>query len=198
MKNLLQQFGIVLILFISLTSSGFTKASKERTTADVKKDQLIGNLIRSALETYHYKSLVLNDKVSLKAFDEYVKKIDYGKQFLYKSDVEQIRKYNDKFDDQLLSGNNKIVELSTSIINQRVDQAEKLRGKFFEKKLNFTADETLELDPEKITWVNSEKEFNTHWKKLFTHFTLSRYLSLVDENKDDKDKTKKDKKKSKN
>ncbi|MBT7609143.1 MAG: carboxy terminal-processing peptidase [Bacteriovoracaceae bacterium] len=194
MKNLIKQLGIFLFIIMTMMNTSVAETSANKRTAnDIKKDKLIGTLIKSALENYHYRALVVNDAVSLKAFDEYIKKIDYGKQFLYKSDVEELKKYNDKFDDELQSGKHSIIEAASKIIKKRVNQAEALRAKLFKKKFKFDGKDTLELDPEKITWVSNDKEFVDHWTKLFKHFTLSRYLSLIDENKDNDDKTKRNK-----
>ena len=48
------------------------------------KDKLVGNILKSTLESYHYKKLKINDSVSQKAFAQYIKKIDFGKQFYSK------------------------------------------------------------------------------------------------------------------
>jgi carboxyl-terminal processing protease len=192
MKNIIKVIGMIFFVISLFANDSFSKDAAKRTDNDIKKDKLIGTLIKSALENYHYRSLVVNDSVSVKAFDEYIKKIDYGKQFLYKSDVAELNKFKKQFDDELLSGKHLIIELASTIMNKRVDQAEKLRDKVFKKTFKFDKKESLELDPEKITWVNSDKDFEKHWTQLFKHFTLSRYLALIDENKDDNDSSKKD------
>lgn len=200
MKKMMTPLKLLLIFTLLLSFNVSAKNYVTRTQGEMRKDKLIGTLIKNALENYHYKPLVIDDKLSVQAFDEFVKKIDYGKQFLHKSDVEKLKKYKKKFDDQLLAGRHEVIEEAIKLINVRVDQAEALRKKLFKKKFSFDQNEELELDPDKRNWVKNDKEFEKHWTMLFKHFTLSRYLSLKDdqnEDKDDKEKNKKEKKKKK-
>ena len=191
MKKLLQTFWLTIPLCLLLVSQ--LHCSENDGSQNIKKNKVIGSLIKNTLENYHYKSLVVNDDLSEKAFQEFIKKIDYGKQFLLETQVNQLKKFSKKFDDQLLSGNHEVIKISRDMINKRVDKAEELRKTFFKKKFKFDGNEVLELDPDKLSWNKSEENFKERWKKLFKHSTLSRYLTLIDENKDDSDKTKKKK-----
>ena len=77
------------LLILSLFFANTVFASNTSTGVD-KRERLIGNIVKNALETYHYKDLKIDDKLSRKAFKEFLKKIDYSKQFLLQSDVEEL------------------------------------------------------------------------------------------------------------
>ena len=95
---------------------------------------MVGNILKSTLESYHYKKLKINDSVSPKTFAQYIKKIDFGKQFLLQKNVVSLEKYQFELDDFMITGNNKIVDDSQEMINDGVKRAEKFR-KVFSKRV---------------------------------------------------------------
>lgn len=173
-------------------------SSTEQTISAAQKDKLVGNILRNTLETYHYKKLKINDGLSSMAFDKYLEKIDYSKQFLTKKDVESLTQYRKKLDDQMISGNVEIADAAATILKKRVADIEGYRDEFFKKPFDFSVDESLEMDPKKREWVKNDKELKALWHKLFKNSVLGNYLALrdTDDDKDDK-KAKKSKAKKK-
>jgi hypothetical protein len=48
------------------------------------KEMVLASILRSALENMHLTKKQINDDLSQKAFDLYIERLDYGKQFLLK------------------------------------------------------------------------------------------------------------------
>ncbi len=191
-----------LILFLSLLLPLFAfgqGSSSQQSIPEAQKDKLVGNILKNTLETYHYKKLKINDGVSSMAFDKFVEKIDFSKQFLTRADVDNLSKYRKQLDDEMVSGNVEISNVAASILKKRVAQIEGFRDDFFKKPFDFTEDESLEMDPKKREWVKNDKELKELWRKIFKNSVLGNYLALRDAAEDDsKNKTdKKNKKKKK-
>ena len=198
-KRNLQLSFIVLFLFVAVNDG----------LAFQSKDKLVGNILKSTLETYHYKKLNIDDSVSQKAFAEYLKKIDFGKQFLLKKDVKSLENFQFELDDFMVSGDKRIIEKSMKLVSTGVKRVEGFRKEFFKKGFDFSKKESLELDPEKRNYSKNVKEQKELWRKIFKQATLSRYLGILQEQEDlkkdnkvaskdkDKDKDKKKKKKEK-
>ncbi len=161
-----------------------------------KKSLLVGNVLKNYLESYHYRPLSVDDELSGKAFKEFIKRVDFGKQFFYSSDIEKLEKYILQMDDQMVSGNHSLAIETRNILMTRVKDAERFRQTIFDKVFDFKKKEDLELDPEKKKYVGSEKDFKNHWRKIFKQSVLSRYLSLLEEKKnlEKENKEKKDQK----
>jgi len=181
----------IALLFISLILSnqafGYT---------DQKKAQLIGNIIKNALEQYHYRNIKIDDAVSKKAFVEFIKRMDYSKTFFLAEDVKELKKYEKDLDDQLISGKHVFLKKAKKIFLERLKDIEKYRKKAFKKDFDFSTKESIELDPEKREFLKSERKLLDYWRKFFKHDVLIRYMALVEEQKDE-EKENKDKKKSK-
>jgi hypothetical protein len=50
-------------------------AKQAHESKDPRREKLIGNILKNALETYHYRALKINDEVSQKAFAQYLKRL---------------------------------------------------------------------------------------------------------------------------
>lgn len=184
----------------------FSNDTTSKVQPNADKDKLVGNIIKNALETYHFKNVKVDKKLSNTAFDIYIEKVDYGKQFLLKSEVEKLKAHQSKMHEQMVNGKHLLVDETVSIMNKRIEDLEKHREKVFKKNFDFTEKDKFESDPDKRKFYSSTKELEAHWEKVFKQATLTRYLSLKEteetrikeltEPKEDSksDKAKKDKK----
>lgn len=170
-----------LSIFFLLIFLSFNVNSQVSNTKDPRREKLIGNILKNALETYHYKGMKINDEVSQKAFQQYLKKIDVSKQFLIKADVKELEAYQFQMDDEAVTGDYALIEKGLAIIKKRIAFAEKLRKEAFKKQFDFNGNENLELDPDKRDWANNESQLKINWEIIFKQATLNKYLSLIDE-----------------
>lgn len=167
---------------IPLAKAREVSASKE--LKDPRREKLIGNILKNALETYHYRALKINDEVSQKAFAQYLKKIDASKQFLTKGDVKELEAYKFDMDDEIVNGQYALIEKSLAMFKKRTALAESIRKESFKKQFDFNGTEQVEVDPEKRDWAQDENLLKENWKLIFKQATLSKYLSLIDEQSD--------------
>ena len=162
--------------------------------------KIMGNVIKSALENYHYRGMKIDNAVSEKAFTMFLEKVDYGKQFLTQEDIKKLRQYRFSMDDQMVSGEIEIIDDTIEIMKKRLVEVEAIRKEVMGKPFDFSKSETLELDPEKRDFPKNLKALKEHWRKLLKQSVLRRYLSYledpdqVDEKKSKKKKEKKSKK----
>jgi carboxyl-terminal processing protease len=170
---------LVVILALLLSTNIFSDTSK-----DPRKEKLIGNILKNALETYHYRALKINDDLSQKSFGQYLKKIDGAKQFLTKQDVKELEVYKSQMDDEMVNGEYSLVEKSMSIMKKRIVEAETLRKEIFKKQFDFNGTEQVEIDPEKRDFAKDDLQLKENWKLMFKQATLNKYLSLIDEQSD--------------
>jgi carboxyl-terminal processing protease len=175
----------VILLILAPLLFAFQCLSKDNPSIieDQSKDKLIGNIVKNALEQYHFKNLKVDKGLSEKAFDLYLKRVDFGKQFLLKGEVDQLNRYRYVMHEQMVNGNHILLDSTMKIMNSRLDKLEKLRQETFKKEFDFTVEESLETDPDKRDFLNSEKELQQHWNKVFKQGTLTRYLSLKETEK---------------
>lgn len=147
------------------------------------REMVLGNLLKRVLEYMHLSQKEVNDELSKDAFKVYIERIDYGKQFLLNEDVQKLKKLETKFDDMMMSGNIEILDLTTTLMNKRIGAIESYVEKILSQPMDFTKKESLETDPKKRQFLNTEKELFEHWEKLMKYEVLNRMVDLEEEQK---------------
>lgn len=113
----------------------------------------------------HYTDVQLNDELSSKMFDTYLKNLDYYRNVLTKADVDAFEQYRDKFDDAINKGNlNFAFDMFNLALKRRFehfDYALQLLNKGFD----FTTDDQYVYDREKANWPVNETELNEIWRQ---------------------------------
>jgi carboxyl-terminal processing protease len=169
--------------------------------ASFTKEAILGNILKGALENMHFSRKTIDDDLSQKAFDQYIKKLDYGKQFLLLSDVALLSSNKKELDDEMLSGQLNFVEKSQEIFNKRVKEIEGFVTERLKSPFDLTKDEKIETDSDKRDFFKTMDELKEYWRKQLKLEVLSRYAELQDEQNgvvrkgDEKKKKKEDAKK---
>lgn len=165
-------------LVIAFQCYSSDSVSQSRIGQNADRDKLIGNIIKNALETYHFRNAKVDSELSDKAFDLYLEKIDYSKQLLLKDEVKALEGYRKKMHKQMVSGDHKLVQETKKIIKKRIKKIKEIKDSVFEKQFDFSKNEEVENDPEKRDFPKNEKELAELWRKSLKQATLTRFISL--------------------
>lgn len=150
-------------------------ASVENQT---EKDKVLIKVLMESLKNSHYEPRTIDDQFSKDAFDLYLKRMDYSKRFLLKSDVAALAEYNDKIDDQINASDYKFFDLSYDVLQNRMKEAQEYYKELLAEPFDFTVKETIELDEEKRDFASTREELKDHWRKLLKYQVLSRIVEM--------------------
>jgi carboxyl-terminal processing protease len=176
-------FVSITLVTIALLLSGYLSSGSEKDTG-----RILSQLISSGLENWHYSEKKIDDSFSIKAFEEFIKSLDYNKRFLLKSDFEEFSKYKYLIDDQFLKGDTEFLEIAIRRLLQRIRAAKGFYEEILQKPFNFSLDETLETDSEERDYCSSLTELKEYWRKNLKYRTLLRYVNYLETDKETKDK----------
>ncbi|MFT4033785.1 MAG: carboxy terminal-processing peptidase, partial [Siphonobacter sp.] len=122
--------------------------------------------VTEILSTYHYRRVSLDDSLSTKIWNNYLKAVDNGKVYLLASDVDSFEKYRYQMDDFLQNGNlvpaYDLFNLFMKRFHERMDFVRQVTNKPFD----FTKDESYETDRDKASWAKSPQELDEIWRKI--------------------------------
>jgi len=141
---------------------------------DEEKDKIILAMAMSYLDNLHYQTLPINNEFSQKAFDLYIKRIDYNKRFLLQGDVKELEQYKNKIDDEIKADSFDIYNLANEILDIRRSEVEEFYPDILEKPFNFSKDEGVEMDHDKREYAKSKSELIKIWTQDLKYQTLSR------------------------
>jgi carboxyl-terminal processing protease len=133
------------------------------------------------LPRYHYKATPLDDAMSEKIFDRYLKSLDAEKLFLTQADVDQFAQYRTKLDDAIVSENLTVPFAMYNLYQQRFNERMAYARELLKTKMDFTVDESYQFDREKADWTKSEAEIKDLWRKRVKNDWLRLKLAGKDE-----------------
>lgn len=158
-------------------SPGFQplKPTQQQATAAHLTAKIIGE--------HHYKPVSLNDELSQKVFDGYLKALDPDHLFFIQEDIDQFKDARTKLDDAILTEN---LELPFAIFNlyakrsvERFNYARSLLKTGFD----FQQKETYQYNRENAAWPKNEDEAKELWRKRVKNDWLQLKLAGKDDKK---------------
>jgi carboxyl-terminal processing protease len=129
------------------------------------KQKNIAIFVSSLMNRRHMAQLRLDDQISQRALDMFLKTLDPMKLYFYQSDVDKFSADRTMIDDYIQKGD---VSLSLRIFDvflERVAERTEVAQKLVDQQHDFTVDESMERDPEKIEWMKTREEADERWRK---------------------------------
>jgi carboxyl-terminal processing protease len=147
-----------------------------------KKDEVILDIMLRVLHSAHYSPVELDNNYSHKAFDTYLKRIDYNKKILLQSDVDELKSKNyDLIDDQVKGETFEFFNRSLEIINERIKEDRTYYTEILSQPFDFTVKESVELDPDKLPYAKDKAEMKESWRKFMKYQVMVRFVDLKEE-----------------
>lgn len=136
------------------------------------REALLVDVVLQSLQYNHYKPTKMDDALSERIYDIYLKRIDNGKRFFLQEDIEQFEKSRKKLDDYALDKDFSFFDQIHSIRDKRIAQTQKMYQEILDQPFDFTKDEVLETDDNKIKFAKTEKELRERWRKMLKYRVL--------------------------
>lgn len=122
-------------------------------------------LVAEMLARYHYKALPLDDAMSEKVFEQYLKALDGEKIFFVQSDIDQLAGFRTKLDEALNEGD---LTAPFAIFNrymQRAAERYAYARSLLRDGFDFAVAETYQYGRSKEPWAKTEGDIRELWRK---------------------------------
>ena len=140
------------------------------------------HLAAELLIRYHYKAVPLDDAMSKKIFDRYLKSLDPEKLVFVKSDIDQLSVGRTRLDDAIIGEDLDIPFAIYNLYARRVGERFAYARGLLNDGFDFSAQESYQYEREKEEWPKSEGEARELWRKR----VKNDWLRLKLAGKDDK------------
>jgi len=149
---------------------------KQESQHAVSTKRISSSFLRS-----HYKEISLDDELSEKIFDRYIRSLDLNRSVFLASDIEKFSAEQDKFDEAIEMGDldiaYQIYQLNMKRRIQRYDFALSLLGEEF----NFEApNDSFSFDREEAAWPKNSAELDELWRQRVKYDALNLKLAGKD------------------
>ena len=178
MKRYMIVFVISITSAFSFNSSLLNFDSKETIQADSIlfpeiKHREQTKLINQLLTRYHYKKISLDDSLSVKILNNYIKSLDPNREYFYGADIKYFNQHKYEIDNYIYNGYLEPVYEIFTVYNERVRDRIDYVFDLLSKEPNFTVDEEFFHDRKDREWFLTEVELNDHWRKKIKYSILN-------------------------
>ena len=171
---------VLLIATPLLVLALFSLALSQKEESPEDKDQVLMQLTAHGLKS-HFNTQELNDEFSKEAFQEYLQILDPTKRFLTQKDIDELSQYRLQIDDEMKSGESKLLPIAREMIAERVQQAQGYAEEVLKQPFDFTIEERYEPDPEKRDFSQDQEGLREAWRKGLKYQALVRYRTSMQE-----------------
>ena len=133
--------------------------------APTKQASQAAHLTAEVLTRYHYKTMPLDDALSEKIYDGYLKSLDSDKLFFVQSDIDQLSNIRSKLDDSIRNEDLSIPFAIFNLYQQRLVERLTYARSLLKGGFNFQQKESYQYAREKEAWPSSETEMRELWRK---------------------------------
>ena len=146
-----------------------------------KYEKILHNVGEMLVEV-HYSPKQIDDKFSKEVFSKYLADVDVEKNVLMQPDIRALRKFETSIDDEILGKTTiQFVPAVNELYKKRLAETESIYKDILSKPFDFTKDEYVNQDYEKIDFPKDEGDRRDAWRKRLKYLALERYSDLLDQ-----------------
>lgn len=165
--------------FLAFRSIGNT-THNNNSTPPGKYEQIL-RLVGEMMSQAHYSPQDINDAFSKKVFKKFMGDLDPEKNMYLQADIDQLqKKYETRIDDEIKGADAAFFLAAGKNFNQRMEEVALVYNDFLLKPFDFTVDEEVVLDADKLSYPATEAERKERWRKKLKYLTLERYVESLD------------------
>jgi carboxyl-terminal processing protease len=166
---------------IALSAMGLATVVARPTAPEPReaiKQKNITIFVSSLMGRRHMAQLPLDDEISRRSMDMFLKTLDPMKLYFYQSDVDKFAAERERIDDYIAGGDVSLARKIFDVFLERVTERTAVAQQLVDATHDFTVDETMDRDPEKISWFKTREEADERWRKRVKYDLL---LQTTDE-----------------
>ncbi|OWV69125.1 tail-specific protease [Rhizobium sp. R339] len=151
--------------FLALAQSAYAEVASPPDLAPLKRQAQAAELSAEFLSRYSYKPVPLDDALSARVMDQFIKSLDPDRMLFLQADVDKFMADRNKIDDAIERQDLKIPFAIFNAYEQRVvDRMTYARG-LLKQGFDFGAQENYSVLRDKAPWPQSEAESDELWRK---------------------------------
>lgn len=136
-------------------------------------DRQITRAVTALVGGQHLTKHALDDEISQRAMEQFLKSLDGMKLYFEQSDVDEFNKRRNDLDDMVRSGDVSFAYTVYKQLLKRIDERVAQIDELLKEDFDFTIDETLVTDPAKLTYAKNAAEAKDRWRKRLKYDLLA-------------------------
>lgn len=177
----MKRLPIVILMIVAASFLAFkTMGTGTRNAAPPSKYEQILRLIGEIFTQAHYSPQKIDDAFSQKVFKKFMGDLDAEKNMFLQSDLDKLKKFQTTIDDEIKGAPVEFFLAAGKIFTTRMEEASLIYNELLEKPFDFSVDENVSFDTDKMDFVKTVAERKDRWRKKIKYQVLERYSDLLD------------------
>ena len=171
----------LLIAGNTFAADNITRADQIPQLHQEAQHATVSERVTSRFTRSHYRQFDLDKDFSVKIFERYLNLLDYSHNVLLESDIAQYADKKTTLGDELKSGQLSAFYDLYNLTQKRRFERYQYALSVLNKPMNFTGNDTIDIDRSKSPWPKSTAELNALWDAKVKYDELSLKLAGKDE-----------------
>ena len=176
----------IVIILLLVAGVFFAGSAKKEVDPPGKYEKILHN-VTDMLKEAHYSPKLIDDSFSKRIFHKYFEVLDPNKNIFLKEDIESLKKFEFRIDDEMKGANVEFFKAVAVIFNKRMEEAALMYKDVLSKSFDYTIDESYMGDPEKTKFSATDADRKESWRKALKYQALDRYVDLIETREKNKD-----------
>ncbi|MGO6679236.1 carboxy terminal-processing peptidase [Rhizobium leguminosarum] len=151
--------------FLAIAQSAYAEVASPPALAPLKRQAQAAELSAQFLSRYSYKPVPLDDALSARIMDGFIKSLDSDRMLFLQADIDGFMSDRSEIDDAIEDKDLKIPFAIFKVYQQRVVDRMNYARTLLKQDFDFSAQENYSLLRDKEPWPQSEAESNELWRK---------------------------------
>lgn len=153
-------------------SSRSGPAADEKLGEVSKNDRQSARWVAELMLREHLSQKPIDDLISGRALEMFIKSLDPAKTYFLKSDIAEFQQWSTKLDDQFKEGDFSAAFEIFKRFLQRVDEGVNMAIYWVDQPMDYSVDEILSTDSDKMEFAVDEAELRDRWRKRIKYNLL--------------------------
>ncbi len=179
-------------VILALTAASFFIAFQTQGHADSDNPKnRYTRILRNVgvlLQEGHFSPKKIDDTFSKEVLNKYLKDLDTEKYIFLKEDIESFKTFETRIDDEIRGADLESYYKIRDTYLKRLDEAMSGYKTILDQPFDFSVDEKVQMDPDKVEWPKDEAARSEVWRKRMKYLALSKYIELQEEREKNKSK----------
>ncbi len=135
-------------------------------------DRQVTKVVTSLMKREHLSKHPLDDEISRRGLQLFIKSLDGMKLYFYQSDIDEFNRRQNDLDDMVNAGDISFAYSIFNVLLKRIDERVALVDELLKEDLNLNDDETLITDPDRLSFPKDAAEAKERWRKRLEYDLL--------------------------
>lgn len=176
----MKRLPIVILMVVTGSFLAFQTMGTGTKTPPGKYEKIL-KLVGDMLTQAHFSPQNINDEFSKKIFTKYLTDLDPEKNMFLESDITSFqKKYETGIDEEIKGAPVEFFLAAGKTFTTRMEAAASICNEILSQPFDFTKDEEVILDGDKLKYAASVTDIKERWRKKLKFLALERYADLLD------------------